>query len=134
MEKLRLNLHDPYFDHWFLGLYPVYDQENILSYLRFKNIWLKEVFPNSLLLKDSFPDNYFKRSFGEWLFFGTGDVFNFLAKKIQMLIMPKRMKELAVQESGVLISDTILRFYLNDRREEFYKKYHDCLIKLGIYD
>lgn len=134
MENLRLDVHDPYFDHWFLGLYPVYDQENILSYLHFKNVWLKEVFPNSLLLKDSFPDNYFKRSFGEWLFFGLGDVLDFISKKIQMLIMPKRMKELALKEAGVLLSDTILRFYLNDRREEFYKKYHDRLIKLDIYE
>jgi len=134
MENLRFAPHDPYFDHWFLGLYPIYEKDNLLAYLRFKNSWLKEAFPNSLLLKDIFPENYFHRSWGEWIFFGWGDCLNWCAKKIQMLIMPARMRELAATESGVLISDTILRFYLNDRRAEFYKNYNDCLSKFDIYE
>ena len=134
MENLRFTPHDPYFDHWFLGLYPIYEKDNLLAFLRFKNDWLKGAFPNSLLLKDTFPDNYFHRSWSEWIFFGWGDLLNWCTKKIQMLIMPKRMRELAAADAGVLISDTVLRFYMNDRRAEFYKNYHDCLAKLDIYE
>ena len=45
MESLRFKPGDPYFDHWFLGLYPVYDDDRYLAYLRFQNPWLKESFP-----------------------------------------------------------------------------------------
>ena len=134
MEPLRFIPSDPYFDHWFLGLHPVYDEDNMLAYMRSKNAWLKEVFPNSLLLKEVFPDNYFHRRIGEWIFLGWGDFLNWCTKKIQILIMPPRMKELAKIDSGVLISDNVLRFYMNDRRAEFYKNYHDCLAGFDIYE
>lgn len=134
MEKLRFNPGDPYFDHWFLGLHPVYNKDNMVSYLRFKNPWLKEAFPNSFLLKDTFNEDYFKRSWGEWIFFGWGDFLNWISKKFQMLIMPKEIKKLASLNKGVLISDTVLRFYLRDRRGEFYKGYQDLLAKFNIYE
>ena len=110
-SPLRFKPDDPYFDHWFLGLYPVYDYDRYLSYLRFKNPWLRETFPNSLLLKEKFSDNYWHRNFWEWFFFCVGDLLNFIAKKIQLVIMPKTLKELANKKSsGVVISDSVLRF------------------------
>jgi len=134
MESLRFKPDDPYFDHWFLGLYPVYDADKYLAYLRFKNLWLKDSFPNSMLLKEKFPDNYFRRSLMERISFGLGDFLNFLAKKIQLFIMPDTLRTLANKESGVVVSDSVLRFYLNDRRAEFHKKYYDRLIEFKIYE
>lgn len=134
MELLRFKPDDPYFDHWFLGLYPVYDADKYLAYLRFKNLWLKDSFPNSMLLKEKFPDNYFRRSLMEWISFGLGDFLNFLAKKIQLFIMPDTLRDLANKESGVVVSDSVLRFYLNDRRAEFHKKYYDRLTEFKIYE
>ncbi len=134
MESLRNGIHDPYFDHWFLGLQTVYDSSNIISYLRFKNTWLNQAFPNSFLLKNNFPDNYFKRNLMERILFVWCNFLNLLAKDIQLLIMPQQMKDLAVIKSGVLISDNILRFYLNDRREEFYQKYNNRLKDFNIYE
>ncbi len=134
MESLRFKPDDPYFDHWFLGLYPVYDDNRYLSYLRFKNLWLKNSFPNCLLLEEKFPDNYFKRSFWSWSFFYFGDLLNLLAKNIQLTIMPARLKNLVNKQSGVVVSDSVLRFYLNDRRAEFHKKYYDKLTHFNIYE
>ena len=134
MESLRFKSDDPYFDHWFLGLYPIYDEDRYLSYLRFKNPWLKDSFPNSLLLKEKFPDDYWRRNLMEWVLFLSGDILNFLAKKIQLAIMPADLKKLANQESGVVVTDSVLRFYLNDRRAEFHKKYYDRLADFNIYE
>lgn len=127
METLRFKPSDPYFDHWFLGLYPIYDEDKYLAYLRFKNPWLREVFPNSLLLKEKFSSDYFQRRLVEKIFFAVGDLLNILVKKIQLFIMPKTLKNLANKDSGVLISDSVLRFYLKDRRAEFHEKYYKRL-------
>ncbi|MEI6836108.1 MAG: hypothetical protein WCK59_04720 [Candidatus Falkowbacteria bacterium] len=134
MESLRFKPDDPYFDHWFLGLYPIYDEDRYLAYLRFKNPWLKNSFPNSLLLKEKFPDNYWQRTLLEKIFFCVGDWLDFVAKKIQIAIMPLTLKNLAKKESGVVITDSVLRFYLNDRRAEFHQKYYDHLANFKVYE
>ena len=48
--------------------------------------------------------------------------------------MPKVLKELAGKESGVVLSDSILRFYLKDRRQEFLENYNKRLAEFNIYE
>jgi len=134
MEALRFKPIDPYFDHWFLGLYSIYDNDKYLAYLRFKNPWLKQAFPNSLLLKEKFSDDYFSQNLLDKIFYYGANLLNFLAKKIQLMILPKALKDLAGKESGVVLSDSVLRFYLNDRREEFLESYNKRLADFNIYD
>ena len=134
MEVLRFKPNDPYFDYWFLGLFPIYDQDNYLAYLRFKNPWLKKLFPNNLLFKDNFLDTYDQPNKKPSFFSAFGNFLNYSAKKIQMAIMPRILKDLADKNSGVILSESILRFYLNDRREEFRQKYYDKLTPFNIYE
>ena len=134
MESLRFKPSDPYFDYWFLGLYPVYDNDKYLAYLRFKNPWLKKSFPNSLLLRENFTNDYLSQNLLDKVLYYIANVLNFLAKKIQLLIMPKVLKELAGKESGVVLSDSILRFYLKDRRQEFLENYNKRLAEFNIYE
>ena len=94
----------------------------------------KNSFPNSLLLKEKFPDNYWQRTLLEKIFFCVGDWLDFVAKKIQIAIMPLTLKNLAKKESGVVITDSVLRFYLNDRRAEFHQKYYDHLANFKVYE
>lgn len=134
MESLRFKPSDPYFDHWFLGLYPIYDTDRYLAYLRFKNPWLKKSFPNSLLLRENFTNDYLSQNLLDKILYYGANILNFLAKKIQLLIMPKVLKELAGKESGVVLSDSILRFYLKDRRQEFLENYNKRLAEFSIYE
>jgi len=134
MESLRFKPNDPYFDHWFLGLYPIYDDDKYLAYLRFKNPWLKKSFPNSLLLRENFPSNYFSKNWLDRVLYYGANALNFWAKKIQLVIMPKALKDLAGKDSGVVINDTILRFYLKDKRQEFLDKYNQRLAEFNLYE
>lgn len=134
MEPLRFKPDDPYFDHWFLGLYPIYDNDKYLAYLRFKNPWLKESFPNSLLLRENFSGDYFSKNLLDRILFYIANFLNFWAKKIQLAIMPKELKSLVGKDSGVVVNDTILRFYLKDRRQEFLDKYNKRLAEFNIYE
>ena len=134
LGNLRFKNGDPYFDYWLLGLFPLCDKDDYLNYFRSKNLWLKEAFPNCLLFKNGVsipgsPISLFEKSF-----FFLGDQLEKLARKIQLFILPKKLKELANQNSGVVLSDSVLRFYLNDRRQEFLDKYKKRLAEIGIYD
>jgi hypothetical protein len=134
MEPLRFKPSDPYFDHWFLGLYPIYDNDKYLAYMRFKNPWLKKSFPNSLLLRENFPDNYFSKNLLDKILYYGANVLNSWSKKIQVAIMPKVLKDLANRDTGVVLTDQILRFYLKDKRQEFLDKYNKRLAEFNLYE
>jgi len=134
MEPLRFKPSDPYFDHWFLGLYPIYDNDKYLAYMRFKNPWLKKSFPNSLLLRENFPDNYFSKNLLDKILYYGANVLNAWSKKIQVAIMPKVLKDLANKDTGVVLNDQILRFYLKDKRQEFLDKYNKRLAEFNLYE
>lgn len=134
MESLRFKPSDPYFDHWFLGLYPIYDNDKYLAYMRFKNPWLKNSFPNSLLLRENFPDNYFSKNLLDKILYYGANILNTWSKKIQVAIMPKILKDLANKDTGVVLNDHILRFYLKDKRQEFLDKYNKRLAEFNLYE
>lgn len=134
MEDLRFKPSDPYFDHWFLGLYPVYDNDKYLSYLRFKNPWLKNTFPNSILLKDNFSGNIFSNNLLDRILYYGANWLNVVSKKIQLIILPKILKELANKNTGVVLNDQILRFYLTDKRQDFLDKYNKRLQEFNLYE
>lgn len=133
MESLRFK-PDPYFDHWFLGLYPIYDNDKYLAYLRFKNLWLKSAFPNSLLLRENFPDNYFSKNWLDWVLYYGANFLNLVSKKIQLAILPQKLKDLVGKDAGVVLNDQILRFYVKDKRQEFLDKYNQRLKEFKLYD
>ncbi|MBU4482300.1 hypothetical protein KKC16_02515, partial [Patescibacteria group bacterium] len=56
---------------------------------------------------------------------------NFL-KKWQKIWMPKKIIDLANDNIGVIISDKILKFHLNDKRFEFIKKWEEKIIQLNL--
>jgi len=134
MESLRFKPSDPYFDYWFLGLYPIYDNDKYLAYLRFRNPWLKNAFPNSLLLRENFPDNYFSKNWLDWFLYYGANILNTISKRIQIVIMPKILKDLANKGTGVVLNDQILRFYLKDKRREFLDKYNQRLAEFNLYE
>lgn len=134
MDSLRLDGGDAYFEHWLMGLYPVYDKDRYLDYLRFKNPWLKDLFPNSYLLKESFSADYFSHNLLDRLLFSVANAAEPMVKKIQYKILPPALASQVGKGTGVILSDHLLRFYLDDRRFELQNRYLDKLASLGLYD
>jgi|GEM_PF-4283357 len=48
--------------------------------------------------------------------------------------MPKVLKDLANRDTGVVLTDQILRFYLKDKRQEFLDKYNKRLAEFNLYE
>jgi len=129
LEDLRLDDNDFYFNHWLAGLIPIYDQGGVYEEFCQANAWLKAIFPNLI-----WPDNHPRRQktarhlFSDSRFF---DSWERIAHAWQLKILPAALKELANQDSRVIVNNEVIKLYLVDRRAELKDKF---LEKLKIYE
>jgi hypothetical protein len=62
----------------------------------------------------------------------TGSRLNKLAKRIQIRRFPESIRRMANLDSRVLISDDILKFHVNDRREHYREQFRSRLSIFGL--
>ncbi|MFA6537177.1 MAG: hypothetical protein WCT18_02125 [Patescibacteria group bacterium] len=107
---------------WLRTFWPVFlNDELILKKLRQENRWLGEFFSE---FSFSNTTEHFNLKKNNSKFFlekilskRIGTIMNCILKKIQLHVLPKKIKELAKRNnSGVIISDQILKLHLNDDR------------------
>ncbi|MBD3247730.1 hypothetical protein GF382_00375 [Candidatus Falkowbacteria bacterium] len=129
LSKIVLREGDPYFYQWFRNLKPIYD-DGVYRELYRKNKFFKDNLPNAFIglpirseIKDSFTSLLFKKLNGFWFNGLLGDALERAVKKIQLKKMSYN-QETAKDEDDtrVMISDDILKFHENDRREEFRRR------------
>ncbi|MBI4276719.1 hypothetical protein HY629_02675 [Candidatus Uhrbacteria bacterium] len=113
---------DPYLLFWTATLYPIYDRGGVYERFWNANAWIKEYLPNAVpviphpwrtvrpALSPRFPESIF----GAW--------FERFVKRIQMRAFPKNIRELMNKDTRVVVTDKVLKFHTNDRREEY--RYH----------
>lgn len=118
IRNLALGDDDPYFYYWLRGLLPIYNSHNF--YQRF-------LAANHLSLENA-PELSAVRS----VFF---DALEKIAKNWQLKIMSPSLKKAMNNSDGVVISDSVLKLYLGDRRrlfaEKFKSKYDELLKKIN---
>ncbi|MCG2687107.1 hypothetical protein L6278_03195, partial [Candidatus Parcubacteria bacterium] len=129
--------NDVYFYFWLSQLLLIYDQDDYFNKLVRENQWVQNFLINfNKIYKEQDYKKYeikplcakFKKML-EKRFFNSCE--NFL-KKWQKIWMPKKIIDLANDNIGVIISDKILKFHLNDKRFEFIKKWEEKIIQLNL--
>lgn len=120
LKNLELDGSDPYFYYWKLGLIPLFDRQNT---------WLKFLEKNNLASYNKNRLDIFKDVHGDYEIKDKKAItfFYFLekiAKKFQLKIMSKELKQAESENKGVLISDDVLKLYLKDRRLDFLDKFN----------
>lgn len=123
---------DKYLEYWLLGLNPIYSKDNTFEMLFKANRKIIDNFPNYYEQKISSKRKMNKQISGfyelNWeLFFGKLES---LVKNIQIKIMPAELKSIASQGVGVILGDNVIKLHLNDKREEFRKKYNEKISKI----
>lgn len=131
-SKLKL-ADDPYFRYWLAGLYPIYDSEGVYGQLIAANPWLQQELPN-----------WTSKQTVRWRHVGgvrstaAGKMFDALfgwseslAKTIQLKVMSPELKRLANQDTRVVVNDQVLKFHVNDRREEYRQRLKDKLEEIS---
>lgn len=116
---------DIYLIYWIATLVPIYDKGGNYEKFIGENQWIKKYLPNwrhgitarARILRKRKNLPYFILSLFLCIISESS------AKKIQMAIMPKELKQIAGKGSNVIINDNMLKFHNNDKRLEYYNKW-----------
>jgi predicted nucleotidyltransferase len=125
LEPLALNQLDVYLIYWVAQLVPLYDREEIYQKFWQANTWVKNFLPN-VFQRDAMAASGKRRPAGK------ADAAEKIFRRIQIKMLPKKLKEMANRDSQVVITDKILKFHVNDRREEYREKWLKRISELGI--
>lgn len=115
LKSLELNDGDPYFYYWKKGLIPLYD---------YKNIWVNFLAANDLFIFDQNKVSVLNSLDVNSTVNSFFDGFEKMAKKFQFKIMAPELKQSQDNNTGVFISNDVLKLYLQDRRLEFFNKFN----------
>ncbi len=118
LETLALGRPDIYLIYWIAQLWPLYDRGGVYQKFWQANIWIKNFLPNVFSRKAEIRAEEIQSSgktgFGERFF-----------RWLQMKLLPKDLKEAANRDSRVVVTDRILKFHANDRREEYKRMWEE---------
>ena len=114
--------NDYYFRYWLAELTPIFIKEDVYKKFITANQWFLEKMPNWILYKS------YKRSVADIVPRFYNATIDFLcgwseniAKKLQEARLPAELRTLMNKDSRVVVSDKMLKFHKNDRREEYNK-------------
>ena len=118
--------------YWLDQLIPVYETDNAYQRFLTANSWLKEYLPNSfgcqLNGRRAVKQTVFSKIINSIL---SLFAFESLARKFQLKIMPSKLKEMMNKDSRVMVNGKLLKFHLEDKRENYLKLWRSKLNEIG---
>lgn len=131
LQDLAIDQGDIYLALWLAQLVPVYDPSNVRAALWQANQELLKLVPGAYpcepVDRRKVPRTFWSRLFSFFSLPGWEKI----TKRWQMNIFPLKIKTMANQGKSVVVTDQVLKFHVNDRREyyknlwlERLKKYH----------
>lgn len=130
---------DVYLAHWLHDLHPVYDEAGLARRVWTENAWVRERLPASpppaVSSRRLVPPRllFAKRRLERALDWAFGDRLEAWARRTQLRVMPAGLRRLAEAEgSAVVLSDDVLKFHDQDRREEIRDRYRARLRDFGL--
>lgn len=109
LAELELSGGDPYFYYWKRGLLPIFSRLGVWeNFLKKNNLFTFYTKKESIVVEKKNFLTYFERT----------------ARSLQLFIMAPALKQAMQQSTGVVVSDSILKFYLQDRRDIFREKFN----------
>lgn len=113
---------DPYFRYWFLSLLPLYD-DGVSSDLWLANQEITRYHPWARKWETA-PDLRVEKP---RVRIPILEFLEPLAVKIQFRVFPAAIRELMNRDTRVMVTDKVLKFHVDDRREYFRQKFeHEC--------
>ena len=118
LEKYLYSQEDRYFIYWLANLEALFFRKDILEHFQINNIWLNKYLPNLKINLSAVSSSIKPRR--------TLILEGFL-KKLQIKIMPKKLKLQAQERLGVILEDDIIKLILDDKRPAFIEKFKPFL-------
>ena len=141
----RLNLKevtydfDPHFYYWLSAFSLLYD-DGIFKRFSAENGWLKKYMPFLALretheqhrVRDNCFSCYFKKINGLWQGSFIGNIFERVARRMQLKKMSRNKFSVAgMNDKRVIISDKMLKFHEKDRRVEYRERWLEKLKEIS---
>ncbi len=127
IQNMAIVNPDVYLIYWLKTLYPVWERDQMYTKFLAANNWIyayvQKCSPEpgaNLLTNPIKASNYIL------------DTANKIAKKIQLRIIPEYLKKTANQNTNIIINDNILKFHINDRREQYRQNWLSKLKELNL--
>ena len=137
LKDIAIDEPDIYLMYWLVQLVSVYDPDNILADVQKANAWVKkyllsEFQPYEILPREKVADSRLSRGFKRvFEIMWTGAYGNFLeaqAKAVQRARMKLTRGSVRDEpDTRVVISDSMLKFHENDRREEYRERWRSLI-------
>lgn len=121
-SDIKIGASDPYLAYWITTLAPVMDRGEVCAKLHAANGWTRPGIPRtstvrrapwySVLPGRSFPDiGWFERG----------------AERMQRAKFPVALREMMNRDTRVIVTDSMLKFHHNDRRQDILNAYETLL-------
>jgi hypothetical protein len=115
-------VHDLYFIYWLANLSVIYGQEGFIRRFYDNNQWIREYLPNwnpsMLPVRFRAGESKILAAIGilAALIFGP---MGKILRSIQLKLLPPSIKCQMNQDTRIIVNDNMLKFHINDRREEY---------------
>jgi hypothetical protein len=125
ISSLALTPEDPYLALWSSSLVPVFDPDGWFERYHAANAWTRRYLPNAYARLPH--EELSTHPFRPFRLFRLPRLFNTIARRLQERKFPKTIRDLANRDSCVVVSDRMLKFHENDRREEYRKRWESVV-------
>lgn len=132
LSQCRLIPTDKYFTYWLIGLVPLYGDINIYYNLLRTNSWLSRAVPNWKIEKSKPPYRFTGLSSFSQFSPALPGIIERIACSAQQKIMSRTLAKQANQNSGVIMTNAILKLHTTDRRPLFETEYNKRLTSLNL--
>jgi hypothetical protein len=127
LSALAITADDPYLRHWFLSLFPLYD-DGIGERLWDANAVLRSRHPFAPRWQTQ-PKLLTKQPFVRWPVLSSLERFT---RPLQTKAFPHAVKQRMNQATDVVVNDHVLKFHVDDARDSFRSRYVERCRTLGI--
>lgn len=128
LHSLRLRGGDPYFAYWITSLVPILDRGDVLVQGAKENCWATEEVPHA----DIRPLHPRLQAVRVPTLPIPTRPFERMSKRVQMRKFPRAIREEANQDTRVIVSDQMLKFHANDRREQYRDQWRDVCRNINL--
>ena len=141
LKQIAIRPHDIYLVNWIAQLKPIYCENQIYRDFIFKNLWVKSYLINFGKIFNHYHPEFKKNKFLSFVKIFSekilGSRFGNLAEKLLRFVQKRRIARKMIQHeipTAVVVSDKMLKFHENDKRDFFQKKFSENIKELLAID
>ncbi len=125
LSSVKIGSEDPYLMYWIATLSPLVDRSDVFARLRAANGWMRPDIPRAQgVCRAQAYTNCTVRT--------LPNIFGFerVAERVQRARFPLMLRRMMNADTRVVVTDSMLKFHHNDRRQDILESYEALLSKL----